>query len=68
MLVLPTEAADPSHAGGLKDGDVENQTANLAAVLVALSLGNVDQGRIINRLHESVAEKVHRNAKGANFF
>src|SRR6202158_1629224 len=35
---------------------------------MALFPRNFDQGRIIDRLHESVAEQIHCNAKSANIF
>ena len=42
MLALPTEAADASFAWRLEDGYTDNQTANFAIVLLALSVGNVN--------------------------
>ncbi len=56
MLTLPTEAADTSLARRLEDGYADNQTANLAVILLALLVGDVNQRRIVNCLNESIAE------------
>src|SRR5438270_50086 len=65
VLILPAEAPDARSARGLDHRDVESEPADPAVRLLALLFGELDQGRIVDRLHEAVAEQVHRDAKGA---
>src|ERR1700722_10140471 len=43
MLTFPTEAANTRLARRLEDGYADNQTADLAVILLALPVGNIDQ-------------------------
>ena len=68
MLTLPTEAADTSFARRLENGYADNQTADLAVILLALPVGDVNQRRIVNCLNKSIAENTQRGAKRSNRF
>ena len=68
MLILPAKAADAGFARSLHDGNVHDQSTNLAAAFLALLFGEVDQRLVGHRLHKAITEKVDGDAEGAHSF
>src|SRR5258708_16769702 len=68
MLVFPAETADSGLTRRLDDGNIKHLATNLVVTLLALLLGEVDQSLIGDGFHKAIAEQVHGNAEGADFF
>jgi hypothetical protein len=68
VLIFPAEAADSGMARSFDNGNVENLAANLVSALRALFLGEIYEGLVGESFDEAVAEKIERDAEGANIF
>ena len=68
MLIFPAEFPDRCLASSFHDWNAQRFSADSAAVLLALFMGNVEQGLIGYGLDEAVTEKIERHMKRSNLF
>src|SRR5579871_716662 len=66
MLIFPAEARDAGLPRGFRDRDLNDLAANGAAAVLALLVGDVNDGGTRDSLYVAVAQSIQRSAKCAN--
>src|SRR5207244_752189 len=62
VLVLPAEASDASLSGGFEDRSLHDFAMDSAFAQFRLSLGDCDEGSVVDGFDESIAESVEGGA------
>ena len=63
MLVLPAEAPDTGLTRCLEDGDLDRLAVNPPLAALTVSRRDGEQSAVVDRLHETVSERVERGAQ-----
>src|SRR5579862_734492 len=66
MLILPTKAADASVSRSFQDRNLNSLAMDSALAEVRLVGRNIEQGGVVNRFHEAIAQRVEYGAQGPN--